>query len=451
MSKILFIAKIFAISIGISVLNLTPCQATGTPPVNDVFSYKNISKQVLTERINNIKGDFDFRYSSQVHKYIKAYTSNYRIGSERLLGRVTIYFPIFENAIRAKGLPQELKYLSIIESNLNPNARSKAGAVGLWQFMYRTAQIYDLEMNRTVDERRDPYKSTEAALSYLEYLHDQFDDWTLAIAAYNCGPGNLRKAIRRAKSTNFWKIRPFLPKETQDYVPKFIAVSYFMNYYHAHNLEIAPVSPNLKNTETAKVFDEMSFKEISEHTGINFDIIKQLNPSFLRNYIPEANGKYLLTLPDNSMHELLKEETDMVLLKEYINVLINNNENTYEVITTSDHKADMEKDVAVADFTPPSSTILSFKGEDEINLDVTDNESPIPFEESAPKYELKAIIDQKTIRKPQYEYYRLSKTETLYDIVSKRRDISLDEILKINTFSLDDPPQPGTIIKVKKL
>lgn len=448
MSKILFIATRFAITIGISVLQFTPCLATGTTPVHETFSYENISKQVLTERINNIKGDFDFRYSSQVHNYIKAYTNNYRIGSERLLGRVTIYFPIFENAIRAKGLPQELKYLSIIESNLNPNARSKAGAVGLWQFMYRTAQIYDLEMNKTVDERRDPYKSTEAALSYLEYLYDQFDDWTLAIAAYNCGPGNLRKAIRRAKSMDFWKLRPFLPKETQNYVPKFIAVSYFMNYYHAHNLEIAPVSPNLKNTETAKVFDEMTFEEISSYTGINLDIIKQLNPSFLRNYIPEANGKYLLTLPNNSMQELLKEEKDMVLLKEYINVLINNNDNTFEVIASDNHTVTESKN---DDFAAANNTILSFKVEDDINLDVSDNDSPIPFDDTESKYELKAVIEQKSIKKPRYEYYRLNKKETLYDIVMKRRDISLDEILKINTFSLDDPPQPGTIIKVKKL
>lgn len=449
MSKILFTAKYIAVSIGISVLSLTSWTSTASATPEATFEYESATPEILKERLQNIEGDFDFQYSSQIRNYIRAYTNNYRAGSARLLGRVTIYFPIFEDAIRSKGLPQELKYLSIIESNLNPNAKSKSGAVGLWQFMYRTAEVYDLEMNGTVDERRDPHKSTDAALSYLAYLYDQFDDWTLAIAAYNCGPGNMRKAIRKAGSKDFWKLRPFLPKETQAYVPKFIAASYFMNYYHAHDISIAPVSEELQYTETAKVYNKLGFDEISNRTGIPMTTIKQLNPSFLKNYIPDTDGRHLLTLPEYSMHKLMSEDSNLRLLSEYVNVIVS--EDSFEMLTKESSTKTTPVITKTNSFSKFNSVLVLDSQEDEINLNLTEEELPKVPDNGTDAVEVKAIIERKEIKKPKYEFYRLNKKESIYDVVKKREDVSLDEILKINTFSLDDPPQPGTIIKVKQL
>lgn len=419
---------------------------------DDEFGYEKLSTALVKDRLQNIEGEFDFQYSNQIYNYINVYTNRYRRASERLLGRVSVYFPVFEKALRAKGLPQELKYLSIVESNLNPNARSKSGAVGLWQFMRTTAGIYDLEMNQIVDERRDPYKSTEAALEYLSHLYDTFGDWTVAIAAYNCGPGNVRKAIRKSGSKDFWKMRPFLPKETQNYIPKFIAVSYLMNYYHAHELKAAAISQELRNTETAKVYDKISFAELSKEIGLPIITIRQLNPSFLMNYIPKEDGKHLLTLPNKMMNKVM-QKGDMELLTSYVNILADR-DGSYTIVKdkpaltiTGDNEPVIVDDSITTDLAKP---ILVVDDEDDIDLDLTDDNLPLPFHTNIVKGP-KAFVEPKEIVKPKYEYYRLSIKESIYDLVKNRRDLSLDEILKINHFTSEEPPTPGAIIKVKQL
>lgn len=419
---------------------------------DDEFGYEKLSTALVKDRLQNIEGEFDFQYSNQIYNYINVYTNRYRRASERLLGRVSVYFPVFEKALRAKGLPQELKYLSIVESNLNPNARSKSGAVGLWQFMRTTAGIYDLEMNQIVDERRDPYKSTEAALEYLSHLYDTFGDWTVAIAAYNCGPGNVRKAIRKSGSKDFWKMRPFLPKETQNYIPKFIAVSYLMNYYHAHELKAAAISQELRNTETAKVYDKISFAELSKEIGLPIITIRQLNPSFLMNYIPKEDGKHLLTLPNKMMNKVM-QKGDMELLTSYVNILADR-DGSYTIVKdkpaltiTGDNEPVIVDDSITTDLAKP---ILVVDDEDDIDLDLTDDNLPLPFHTNIVKGP-KAFVEPKEIVKPKYEYYRLSSKESIYDLVKNRRDLSLDEILKINHFTSEEPPTPGAIIKVKQL
>lgn len=418
------------------------------------FGYEKLSIDLVKDRLQNLEGEFDFQFSQRTYNYIYLYTQRYRRASERLLGRVSIYFPIFEKALRAKGLPQELKYLSIIESNLNPNARSKSGAVGLWQFMRTTAGIYDLEMNQIVDERRDPYKATEAALEYLAHLYDQFDDWTVAIAAYNCGPGNVRKAMRKSGSKDFWKMRPFLPKETQNYVPKFIAASYLMNYYHAHDLQAVAISQELRNTETAKVYDKISFKELSEEIDLPILTIRQLNPSFLMNYIPKEDGKHLLTLPDGLMKKLMRNEEEMELMTTYINILADRNGNI-DVIKNDISKEITGKNAPVIIeeklSTDLSKPILVVDNEDDIDLDLTDDDLPLPFPMTNIISGPKAFVEPEEIDRPKYEYYRLDSKESIYDLVKRRKDLSLDEILKINHFSSEEPPTPGAIIKVKQL
>jgi len=263
--------------------------------------------QIIEQRVYNLNTVVNLKYTSKVADKINFYINEHRAISEVLLGRVTIYFPLFENVLREKGMPESLKYLPIIESGLRPDITSKAGAAGLWQFMKSTAKMFDLSINRTIDERRDPLKSTYAAADYLQHLFDIYQDWTLAIAAYNCGPGKVNYAIKKSGSTDYWELEKYLPKETRNYIPKFIAATYLMNYYHEH--EIIPQEPNenLKNTATAKVFSKVNFNTLSDSFELDMNVIKMLNPAFLKNYIPESeDGRYTLTLPQNKLYDFLE-------------------------------------------------------------------------------------------------------------------------------------------------
>ena len=270
-------------------------------------------EKTIENRIATLPSSVDVKYNSEVKRRIKQYTVQQRSTCEILLGRSSIYFPIFEDIFQEKGLPQDLKYLSVVESGLRPIATSRSGAAGLWQFMRPTGRMMGLEINRTVDERRDVVKSTEAAADYLLYLYKRFDDWTLAIAAYNCGPGNLRKAIRKSGGKrSFWEIKNYLPKETREYVPKFIAMSYVMNYYYEHDLVPELPNDNLINTSSAQVFEKINLRTLSEELDIELSVLKTLNPSYIRNYIPQSeNGIYSLVLPTPEMR-LVADKYDIV-------------------------------------------------------------------------------------------------------------------------------------------
>lgn len=189
------------------------------------------------ERLSRLPNVMEMPYNEIVQKFIDRYTGRLRHSVSYMLGASNFYIPIFEEALEAYGLPLELKYLPVIESALNPKATSHAGAAGLWQFMVATGKQYGLEINSLIDERRDPIKSSYAAAHYLKDLYNIFGDWSLVIAAYNCGPENINKAIHRADGqADYWKIYPYLPRETRGYVPAFIAANYVMNYYCEHNI-----------------------------------------------------------------------------------------------------------------------------------------------------------------------------------------------------------------------
>lgn len=220
--------------------------------------------EVYIQRLSKIPTDIEMPYNQVVRSYINMYTQRRRQLVENMLGMSLYYMPIFEEALERKGLPLELRYLPVIESALNPDAVSRAGATGLWQFMLPTARGLGLEVNTLVDERRDPYASSEAAASYLKQLYEMYHDWSLAIAAYNCGPGNVNKALRRAGGENkdFWAIYYLLPQETRGYVPAFIAANYVMTYYNEHN-----ISPALARrpiiTDSIHIAKRVHFKQIS--------------------------------------------------------------------------------------------------------------------------------------------------------------------------------------------
>ena len=247
-------------------------------------------------------------YNNMVRSCIDRYTKNGRSQVSYLLGISELYFPIIEEEIDRIGVPHELKYLPIIESALNPKATSRMGAKGLWQFMFTTGKLYGLKANNYIDERFDPAKATTAALLYLKDLYNMFQSWELAIAAYNCGPGNVKKAINRSGgSTDFWKIYPWLPRETRGYLPGFIAASYIMTYYEDHG--ICPMEPELPiATDTIHVNRNLHFGQIAEVCGVDIEEIRALNPQYLKDIIPGENETYVLRLTNNTTTKFVENE-----------------------------------------------------------------------------------------------------------------------------------------------
>lgn len=255
----------------------------------------------LVQRLMAMPTVIEMPFNSVVKSYIKMYVDRRRSLVESMLGMSTYYMPIFEQALEQEGVPLELKYLPIVESALNPNAVSPVGATGLWQFMLPTARGLGMEINSLVDERRDPICSSRMAARYLRQLHDIYNDWSLAIAAYNCGPGNVNKALRRAgedKKKDFWEIYPYLPAETRGYVPCFIAANYAMNYYDKHN-----ISPMLARrpilTDSVYVKKRVYFQQIADVLDIPIEEIRTLNPQYRQDVIPGDIKAYPLVLPSH--------------------------------------------------------------------------------------------------------------------------------------------------------
>ena len=270
-----------------------------------------------TKRLAAIPSAIELPYNQVVRSYIERYVTRNRTLVEEMLGMSLYYMPIFEQALEAEQLPLELKYLPVIESALNPNAVSRAGAAGLWQFMIATGKGQGLEVNSLVDERRDPYKSSVAAAKYLKDLFKIYNDWSLAIAAYNCGPANVNKALRRAGNTgngkkkDFWDIYTYLPRETRGYVPAFIAANYVMTYFKRHN-----ISPTLAKkpliTDTVTVNRYVNLNQISSVLNIPIEEIRVLNPQYRRDVIPGNSRPYTLTLPSQQVYSYIMTEDSII-------------------------------------------------------------------------------------------------------------------------------------------
>ena len=265
-------------------------------------------KEVYIERLSRLPNVMEMPYNDIVRKFIDRYTGRLRHSVSYMLGASNFYTPIFEEALEAYGLPLELKYLPVIESALNPKATSHAGAAGLWQFMVATGKQYGLEVNSLVDERRDPIKSSYAAAQYLKDLYKIFNDWSLVIAAYNCGPENINKAIHRAGGeADYWKIYPYLPRETRGYVPAFIAANYVMNYYCEHN--ICPMRTTLPaKTDTIIVNRDVHFKQIADVCGIDIEELRTLNPQYRRDIVNGSNKPSVVRMPATVTNTFIANE-----------------------------------------------------------------------------------------------------------------------------------------------
>ena len=267
-------------------------------PDSSLVEVASLSDSILELRLEAINSFIPLDFNSRTRRFIEVYTVDKRKIVPLILGLSDYYFPIFEASIDRYQLPVELKYLPVIESALKPNAVSKAGAVGLWQFMYGTAKMNGLHIDSYVDERRDPRKASDAACKYLSDLYNMFGDWQLAIAAYNCGPGNVNKAIRRSGGKrNFWELYNYLPRETRGYVPAFIAANYVFSYYDAHDIRKLKIDmPRL--VDTVLVEQMLHLKDLSNQTGVSMEVLRDLNPQYRRDIVPAKEGKpYSIVLP----------------------------------------------------------------------------------------------------------------------------------------------------------
>jgi membrane-bound lytic murein transglycosylase D len=272
---------------------------TALPNVNKTthFVKADFSERDINERLTDLKLPFAVKNTPTVRSRIQRYVVDGSRDAEKILGRTAMYFPVFEHYLRLYNLPDALKYLPIVESTLRPMQVSPVGAAGLWQFVPATGRAMGLTINNVVDERLDTYRSTEAAVKMLSNLYEEFGDWALALAAYNCGPGRVRQAIRRAGSTDFWALRGYLPKESQRYVPAFIAAAYLVNFYQAHGLQPEFPDYDLQETRVFKVYDRMSLATLAKKCGIELSTLRNLNPGYRQNVIPRSEEGNFLVLP----------------------------------------------------------------------------------------------------------------------------------------------------------
>lgn len=293
-------------------------------PLNDTLRYsldedeviipelKELPTALLKKRLAELdsKTPFNVEYNPQLEQIIKSYLSKRKPAFSVIMERARFYFPMFEEHLDKYNIPLELKYLAIVESALKPNAKSRVGATGLWQFMYQTGVLYNLNISSYIDERSDPIRATEAACRYLSTLYKIYNDWDLALAAYNSGPGNVNKAIRRAGgSTNFWNIRNYLPRETAGYVPAFYATMYIFKYANEHNIKARENTITRFETDTIHIKRQISFNQIHETLNVDPEILKFLNPQYKLEIIPYVKDKnYVLTLPIKHVGHFVSNE-----------------------------------------------------------------------------------------------------------------------------------------------
>lgn len=289
--------------------------------MDSVRFVSNVPDSVYIERIKRMNSFINLPYNEIVKNYIILYSEKMGARFENMLGLCSYYMPIFQETLNRYDLPEELKVMAIIESALNPLAVSRAGAKGMWQFMYGTARMYGLHIDSFVDERLDPVKSADAAARYMKDAYDIFGDWNLAIASYNCGAGNVNRAIRRSGgSREFWDIWPYLPRETRGYVPAFVGALYAMNYYKEHGLRPAAVEMPV-HVDTFKINKMLHLKQVSELVGVPLEELKNLNPQYRHEIVPGNDREYILRIPYNYTNAFIDCEDSLYRHKaeEYLN------------------------------------------------------------------------------------------------------------------------------------
>lgn len=281
--------------------DIVPFDFNEVPVTEELFNY-HISTQYF-----EVPMEFNHLVKTQIDYYGTMWQSKLK----EMLTKSQYFFPLYEQILAENNMPMEIKYLSIIESGLNPFARSRSGAVGAWQFMPATGKIFNLKVNSQVDERRSLEKSTRAACSYLNQMYGQYDDWLVALASYNCGPGNVRKAMRLSGRKDFWGMYAFLPRETQNYVPRFIAMTYMMNFYYEYGITPAPIEDSLYMTEQVFCEEGIDFEIVAEKLGVSPERLLRCNPEMKVSEIPFEGQGYLLSVPYGTAYLFYENQDDI--------------------------------------------------------------------------------------------------------------------------------------------
>ena len=442
----------------------------------------SIPDSIYIQRLQAIDSYVDLSYNKTVKNFIELYTQRRRDQVEMMLGLANFYFPIFEEALDKYNLPMELKYMAIIESALNPSARSRANAVGLWQFMYGTGRMLKLEIGTYVDERQDPVKSTEAAARYLSDLYKIYKNWHLVIAAYNCGPGNVNKAIRRSGGArDYWSIYYHLPRETRGYVPAFIAAAYVMNNYQAHNLH--PRYPDFPIvTDTIMINSYLHFKQVEEIANIPIEELRALNPQYRMDIIPaKKDKKYALKIPVEAVSDFIDHEDAIYAFNR--DEFFPNNEIINPKSRSSYHPNDIQgKDKVL--YTVKSGDNLGFISEwfhagvsdlrywnnihrnlirvgqklvvyvPQGQADFYANVNKMSFADKQ-SYKKKAPVTKvgssssQMIASGEFVYYTVRRGENLWSIARKFPGVSNNDIMKWNNINNANKIQPGQKLKIK--
>lgn len=382
----------------------------------------------------NLHSPFQYVYNDQTKAYIELYVNKKRKMSARIMGLAQLYFPIFEEQLDIFNIPQELKYLAIIESALNPIAKSRVGASGLWQFMFTTGKMYNMEVTSYVDDRFDPYKSTIAACRLLRDLYKVYNDWALVLAAYNAGPGSVNRAIRNAhlgpdQRVTYWNIRPWLPKETQGYVPAFIGASYMMAYGTEHN--IFPVAPDFTyhDIDTVTIRQPLKFSQLSAYLCIPLEQVQFLNPAYKTGFIPASASKpYVLRLPGKVMADFT-----------------NNAESVFAYKSPAEIQA--EKDLAAAGtITPPAPAAAANNTQtasaNTANQPAVGATTTAATTESTPK-----PTPPKSLSGDKYVVHTVQRGDSLWSIAGKYKS-TVDGIRKLNNLNTAGTIYPGQKLKV---
>lgn len=429
-----------------------------------------IPDSIYIAKIKKMNSFIPIPYNNIVRNYIIQYTQLLPGFAKRVLGASAYYLPQFEEIFDYYGLPKELKAMAIIESALNPVAVSRANAKGMWQFMYRTALQYNLQINSYVDERLDPIASAHAAAKYLRDSYTIFGDWALAISSYNCGSGNVNKAIRRAGSKDFWAIYPYLPKETRGYVPAFVAALYLTNYYKDYQIVPEAVIQMPAHIDTFKIKENLHFEQISENIGITVQQLRQLNPQYMQDIIPGNEREYILRLPYNYTIPFVDKEKEIYAYKDSIyfnpivyNTLKESRKTTTTSVASRTHtvrkgenlgKIALKYDVSVANIRKwnklSTKSVLQIGQKLKINKGGTITVDNTPSVKSSSGSSKNSASAAGTTSTGGYTYYTIKKGDTLLGIAQKYQGVSLSDLLKINGFTAKTKIFPGKKIKIKK-
>jgi membrane-bound lytic murein transglycosylase D len=462
----------------------------------------NFNTEEIRDRVQSMELIVKPRYTSSVEGYIKKYISYDGGLAKRVMGRSAIYFPIFDKYLKEHDMPQDLKYLAIVESALIPKAVSPVGAGGLWQFMAETGRGYGLTINREVDERSCAHNSTQAAMKYLQRQFERYGSWELALAAYNCGAGNINRAIKRARSDNYWTISNYLPRETRNFVPAFIGAAYVANYYHLHNIEPEFPHLDLQLTEAIPVFDKIDFETIAAVSGVPVELVAELNQAFKKQYVPESTQGYNVVLPKRAAPGL----------KEYLGLLKPDNGVAQEIpelpappdtseyfpetyyfrsIYTVAEGDNLDDLAAIFNCSPYNLKIWNnltsnhiAKGQDlqvwfphELHhflappekIEIAPEEektAPVkPIKNLAPPKKIPVLATGVTLESQQqsampapvvdekqaqgFKVYQLQRNETIYDAAQKFKGVTVKDLMEWNGFTKENLPAPGAKLIVK--